>query len=213
LSAPGPQAEGGDPLAPLLLPVLVHRLNNATQLLSNLDAVLRVGGERDWLAERSSDLGDSAHDVHELGYVLAVLASASGADLLLARREPAGLAYMLRVVASCAAREGRGFELPGELPELAPEVHAGWELAWAAAALLCLATLALPEGEGLDWSIAEEGSGWALRCSGEFPAACSELRPRLAERLPGSRIAVGEGEWSWWIPGDWLLRPSERARA
>ena len=100
----GPGASSaGDPLGAALLPVLLHRLGNAGQLLSALRSVLGLEGGERALHERADDLATTAREVEELGWALAALASASGADLLLARREPRGADILLDLRETYAA--------------------------------------------------------------------------------------------------------------
>ena len=74
-------------MAAALLPVLLHRIRNTTQLLSNLNALLALepdGGPA--LPEgRADDLAAAAGEADELGWLLGVLAGGLGADLLLRR--------------------------------------------------------------------------------------------------------------------------------
>ena len=194
-----------DPLAAAMLPVLVHRMNNTTQLLSNLHAILQADGGTDWLGERADDLAHSATDVHQLGYLLAVLSSSAGADLLLARREADGIELMLRAVADIARRAGRRLSLPDDgLPKQSAEVHRGWELPWAFGALLHQAVMELPEGEALQWRIEATSDSWVLRSSRAFLTPVGGLRALLEERLPETVLELDEDGWRWLLPRAWL---------
>lgn len=193
-----------DPLAAALLPVLVHRMNNTTQLLSNLHAILGADSRRDWLAERAEDLGASSQDVHELGYLIAVLSSASGADLLQARRLSEGLEIVLKALAEVARRQGCRLPIESPIPRQAPDVHAGWELPWAVGALLHQSLSELQEGQSLDWQLLAEDESWVLISSQKPVDGFEALRPLIAERLPESVLDVRDGGWSWRIPAGWL---------
>src|SRR5688572_8493459 len=109
----------GERLAAGLLPVLLHRIQNNTQLLVAVRSVLDVAPES--LTERSgADLSEAGEDAHEQGWLLGVLAGALGADLLLAREEPRGLEPMLRLLREGLRREGRDLAWrAGEVPSLA----------------------------------------------------------------------------------------------
>jgi hypothetical protein len=168
-----------------MLPVLLHRMGNASQLLSNLAALLEVRASA--LEERSEDLGAAGGIVDETGWLLALLASASGANLLLERREAHGLAPLVDAVRACLRREGRDLaSAAGALPRLSPSVASGWELPWYLGSVLYLCGRALPEKAALAWSIARGVGSWRLAC-----ARTTDERPSLA--LPGVRDRV-EGD-------------------
>jgi len=197
-----------DPLAAALLPVLVHRMNNTTQLLSNLRAVLQHAGGRDWLGERSGDLASAYTELDGAGYLLAVLSSACGADLLLARREPRGVALMVAAVGEVVRREGGRFVEPCRpLPDQAPGVHAGWQLAWGFGALLLGSARSCGlQGTAFEWQLLEESEAWVLVGSCVPADEFASLVPRLAERLPEAELDVRKGGWSWRLPAAWLSR-------
>ncbi|MCB9916521.1 MAG: hypothetical protein H6828_15455 [Planctomycetes bacterium] len=198
-------------LARHLLPVLLHRANNAAQLMTALSSLARCGpapSGLSWLEERANDLAQASHDVDELGYLLAVLASASGADLMLERREPRGLAWTTHAVGEALRRDERvlapaSHPVPDQLP-----VHGGWELCWAAGSLLLVAGRAGAPGDVLEWQWLDEGTSWVLVGACAAPQAVEPLRAALAERCPESVLDVRGGGWSWRVPAAWL-----RARA
>lgn len=199
-----------DPLARALLPVLLHKLANTTQLLTGLDAMLRIEGGEEMFLKRCPDLARASEDVEDLGWALAVLGSAGGADVLLARREPRGLEILFDLVRSAARRGQRDLAPPpwpdGEWPGLAPHVLGGWELPWAVAALLHASGLdAGPGGVG-DWDLASAVDRWVLTVPAgpEVESALERSLPRLegasCER-EGERACLA-------LPADWLTPPS-----
>ncbi len=192
----------------MLLPVLVHRMNNTTQLLSNLHALIGVDRTRDWLGERSEDLGQSAADTDEMGYLLAVLSSAAGADMLLSRRVARGLEILMSAVGEVARRSGRDLVCEQPIPHLAPEVHDGWQLPWAFAALICQAVLDLPEGEKLHWQLLGEADAWVLICPRTPSCGYDGLRQQVGVLLPETTLDIRDGGWSWRFPASWLREPS-----
>ncbi len=179
-----------------MLPVLLHRIGNASQLLSNLDALLEVRPAA--LDERSEDLAAAGEIVDDAGWLLALLASASGARLLLDRRESHGLAPLLACVRACLRREGRDLDdADGPLPALSPGVASGWELPWYVASVLYLSGRELEPRRSLAWSIERRPSGWRIAC-----ARTTDARPDLAldgirDRFEGDRRVLE-------IPADWL---------
>ena len=181
-----------DPLAEALLPVLVHRMNNSTQLLSNLRTVLQAAPGRDWLTERSEDLADAHGELRITGYLLALVSCACGADLLLERREGRGLVWLLRAVGEVVRREGgRLTEPPSGFPEVAPAASS-WELLWLVGRLVHGAgRRAAAEGGELVWALeAPDGAAAVLRISpgprgGEVPV-------ELVERIPGAELVLSD---------------------
>ena len=81
-----------DALTRGLLPTLLHGLGNCTQLISGFSALLEMPGGDEMLEGRASDLGRTGDEVQRLGWLLAALSSASGAELMQTRRDPRGLA-------------------------------------------------------------------------------------------------------------------------
>jgi len=194
-----------DPLAEALFPVLIHRLNNATQILSSLNAVLGAEVGDSLLGGSSKDLADASRDVHELGWLLGVLASAGGADLLLERREKQGLRILVHAVRDGLRRQGRDLEQPGGgarselLPSPAPDADDGWQTPWAIGSVLWSAGCALARGETLRWNLAprdgttpRDGT-WILACA-HAPAEdeLTNLAARIHDALPEARLATAD---------------------
>jgi hypothetical protein len=192
-----------DHLARKLLPVLLHKLANATQLLTGLNAMLSIEGGEELFSERSEDLSRCSRDVSELGWALAVVGSGNGAELLLARRDPQGLRILLGLVSDASRRaNGARLTLPDDLPTLTPGALDGWQLPWAIASLL-LAAGEQSDRKRLEWTLAPSSpEGWRLTVDGG-----DGLRARgmeIVQQLPGA-------EWSWLsdqgrldLPGPWL---------
>ena len=63
-------ASTSDPLARALLPAVMHGLNNATQLLSALNALAGRDDDDGWLEKRSADLARTSREIEDLGYAL-----------------------------------------------------------------------------------------------------------------------------------------------
>jgi hypothetical protein len=179
-----------------MLPVLLHRIGNASQLLSNLDALLEA--QPDALAERSEDLAAAGEIVDDSGWLLALLGSACGARLLLDRREAHGLGPLVACVRACLRREGRDLdEAKTSLPDLAPGVASGWELPWYLASVLYLSGRALEPRRSLSWSIERRPDAWRLAC-----ARTTDARPDVD--LPGAHDRVEDGLRVLEIPAHWL---------
>ncbi len=194
-----------DPLARALLPIILHKLANATQLLSGMNAMLGLEGGDELFNARASDLSRCSLDLNRLGWALAVVASGSGADLLLSRREPRGLETLLGLVGDACRREGcAGISLPEPLPRLTPGALSGWELPWALASLLLAA--AEEQGSGtLQWSLEPVGeAGWELRL-GESEGLAERAR-QVLPHLQGAQWHCADGRACLQMPAAWLAK-------
>lgn len=192
-------------MARALMPVVLHQMANATQLLAGLQAVLSMEGGDAVLEERADDLARTSLDVEDLGWALAVLGSAVGADLLLARRQPRGLEILLPMVGKALQRAERPMPtVPRHLPQLAPAALDGWQTPWAVASLL------LAAGEDASttppsWELTLANEGWRFTVpAGETVAARA---PSVIERLPGARAEEGAEHLHLILPAAWLLAP------
>jgi hypothetical protein len=200
---------GADVLAVRMLPVLMHRMNNATQLLSNLHAVGQYVDGNDWLRTHATDLSECSCDIHESGYLLAVIASANGADLLLERREARGVHSMVSAVIDAVSRDGGHMRAPCRpLPDQAPDVLNGWELPWAFGTLLYASTLGQPaegdKGATFDWQLLEEEDAWVLVSSTVPKDHFAAQHARIETLLPETQLDVCIEGWSWRLPAAWL---------
>lgn len=183
-----------DPLTVALLPVLMHRLNNATQVLHGLKAVLALRESTPFTERRGADLAYASRSIDEVGWMLGVLASASGADLLLARRDRRGLAPVVATVHEALQREDRELgpcNVP--LPDLDPGVADGWQLPWGIGAWLYSSALLLPERTPLEWRLDRGDAFDELVCRTPENAGREELEKRIAEHLPEARFRRKNG--------------------
>src|SRR5258705_6178932 len=192
-----------DPLARAMLPVLLHRVGNAAQLLTALDALVAVDARA--LETRSGDLASVGESVDEIGWLLALLASASGARLLLDRRERSGLVPLVACVRACLRREGRDLADPGHaLASLATGVGDGWQLPWAVGSLLYLAGRALPPRGALAWTIETSGDGWSVACAAPSRDAFDRWARWVARELAPARCAIEGERATLRLPPAWL---------
>jgi len=181
-----------------LLPVLLHRIHNTTQLLAGVNSLFAMG-EVEACASRSGDLAHAAREAEELGWLLGVLACGMGADLLLARRDTFAVAPIVRLVRDGLRREGRDLGSPRETsPEIAP--RASWQQCWSIAALLWAAGASLPPGGKLPFELAAIDGGWELCAEvGNGPALSAAAREAL-ELVPGARFAANGEAWRIALP-------------
>ena len=190
-----------------MLPVLLHRVANVTQHLNGLSALLAL--DPGTLEARGEDLAVTSREVDETGWLLALLASACGARLLLARRERAGLRSLVGCVRDCLRRERRDLAVPdGPLAELAAGARDGWQVPWALATLLYEAGRALPAGETLRWSLVVSETGSRLECRSPDVDG-SRLRPWLARHLADGSLETGGGEALLTLPPGTLVGAAE----
>jgi hypothetical protein len=187
------------------MPIVLHQMANATQLLAGLEAVLSMEGGDALFEERAEDLARASLDVEDLGWVLAVLGSAVGADLLLARRQPRGLEILLPLVAKALRRAERPApSVPRDLPQLAPAALDGWQTPWAVASLL-LAAGEDAQSSAPAWELTLAQDGWRLAVArGETVIARA---PSVVERLPGAHAEEGAQHLHLVLPASWLLTP------
>lgn len=225
--APETRADAGlaadQAFAAALLPVLLHRIRNTTQLLTGVNAVL-AGGEPGVLpATRAEDLGQASREAEELGWLLAVLSGGLGCDLAGERREADGLRVVLSLVRDALRRAGGALALPTRWPRIA---------GGAPAAQLCLAVGELvwraargAEGAALELEpLAGEArlsSAWRLRLRSRRgepstePAARAPQASAAGEQeaalhgLPsGARLERAPDGFSLELPPGWLVRAS-----
>ena len=196
-----------DPLAAALLPVLLHKLNNTTQLLSGFATLLAMRGGQEMLVERTDDLAGASLSVDELGWLLAVLASACGANLLLARREARGLEILVAMLRDALRREHSVvLESCEPLPQLHPAPLDGWQVPWAVGTLLWSSGCELESGARLTWHAAFADEHFVI----EAPASprSEDAATRVAERLPGAQVTCNTERWRLALPRAWVQCPS-----
>jgi hypothetical protein len=193
-----------DDLTRGLLPTLLHGLGNCTQLISGFSALLEIPGGDEMLEGRASELGRTGDEVQRLGWLLAALSSASGAELMQTRRDPRGLVWMVDLVRDAARRAGRPLAQTGRsMPEVQPCSPDGWRVPWAVGSLLWAATKDSGGKGDLSWAILPHQGGW--RCAVKGGATVGAMLDTLTDALPG---AVAEqqscGATTLDLPCEWL---------
>jgi len=189
-----------DALSTALLPVLLHEVANVTQTLTGLNAILAMEGGSQLFAERAHDLARSGHTASDLGWALAVLGTAGGSNLLLARREPRGLSILFSLLHKACRREELTLSEPTtDLPLLAPACLDGWQLPWALASLV----LGSARDGGGDWQLSASHGHWVF--SWGTGTACGASAEAIVRQLPGALfVANSEGPLQLRLPGEWL---------
>ncbi|MEM9379254.1 MAG: hypothetical protein AAGB93_04820 [Planctomycetota bacterium] len=192
-----------DPVARTLIPVLVHEVNNTTQLLVGLRALLDLPGGEDLFSKRADELARASEQMNDLGFALAVLATANGADMLLARRSRRAVEILWTLAVRSLERSGEArVSCEGAPPDLSPHALDGWQVPWSAAALLLTAS----EQCGIDawrWRWRDDGA-LVGRCEGR--GLTDEAVGAIAARVPGATVESRTGEVEWRLPDAWLDR-------
>jgi len=219
MTPPGPPAEresaSRHPLEPpdqalagALLPVLLHRIRNTTQLVTGVNAVLALddpAAAGPLSAARGEDLAQASREAEELGWLLAVLSGGLGADLAGGRLEPGGLASTLQLVREALRRGGRELALGGPWPRLASAAR-GAALCLTAAELVWRAGSA---AEAAEVGCERDGEGWQLWMRCEAAQQLEHPLRESARRLPEARLAVDAAGWVLRLPAGWLAPARE----
>ncbi len=190
-------------LAEALIPALVHRINNTTQLLVLLRLVLAEPDDG-VLTSAGPSLAHASREAEEQGWLLGLLARSLGTDLLLAREERDGLAATLKLLAEALQRQRKQLALPERVPMMTM-ADGGPR---SAALCLDLAALVWESCEALDGafslSLAREGERWAVRLSrADLTRAQAEfLACECATR--GAELFGDGAGWRLELPLEWL---------
>ena len=140
-----------------------------------------------------------------LGWVLGVLASSTGADLLGDRRDPEGLEQLFVLLGRVLSERGVELVESTASPRVGNHVRSGWELPWALGTAVLLAA---GRGAGrveLEWSVGGTECGLSVTSREPLPLSVwDSFRSVLDQRLEGARLAVGERSLHLTLPGDWL---------
>jgi len=208
-----PRVESG--LALTLMPVLLHKLNNATQFVSGLSTLLSlfpgVEGSEGVVdlpgGDPSSGLADASQRVDDLGWALAVLATAEGADLLLERREPRGIDIFLWLLSEAMGKRGIKL-LPRESGWLIrPQALDGWQVAWGIAAFLHASSEPLGSSNSgkemleFAWSL-RAGADGALVI--EAPLIDQAAADEVLRWMPGASLEEVSGAGRLTLPAAWV---------
>lgn len=197
-----------DPLVALLMPAVIHCLGNATQLLTGLNAMLAMGDQDalDMVAGRGEDLSRAGLQATHMGYALGVLGSVQGDDLLLSRREPRGLQWMVELLGEALRREGGQLgQVQGAIPDQDPAALKGWQAAWAVCRILLAG--ATDSTQDQSWSLqqAAPGSPWMLDVPRPHPDDIEQLVLVFERLAPGLRLgACTDSRATFELPENWF---------
>jgi hypothetical protein len=186
----------GDPLAAELLGVLIGDVRAMT---ARLHGLVQRGRPSD-----DETLTTAGSDTDRIGWQLAVLASAAGTDVMLARREAEGLRMFLELICEALARLGRTLELPTTLPQLVPTTGGGWEATWLVGAILFETGRTCAPGTQLEWTLEPAEGAHHLRITGAIDEPLRARIEELAQRVPEAEPSFEPGGCTLAIPGPWL---------
>jgi hypothetical protein len=186
-------------VAAALLPVLLHRINNTTQLLVSVRSLLGLGGE---LPPSSSNaLANAGGAAHQEGWLLGVLAGGLGADVLLARHESDGLAPVLWLVRDALRRVERDLQWSEhDVPRLVAPRDANappaWSICWTIASLAWHAGSRASDRRVLRIAFERDGTRYLLRGDVGADDAWLALANECCARL-GSGAACSRDGAAW----------------
>ena len=201
-------ARAADQLGKAVLPYLLGQLDGTTE---SFRALAHSFGE-DPEASLSEHLAltrveEAQGEAHRIGWFLGCLASASGTDLLIARREDNGLRLFCGVVLDALAGETHLTPGPGDLPRIATGIGRGWELSFLAGFLFYAALCGERDPNQLAWKIERGPERALLGVRSMLRGEDGVLLERLGGLLPEVRARAGE-EWAELVvPAGWLVSP------
>lgn len=198
-------SRAADQLGKAVLPHLLGQLDGTTESFRALARKLS--------ADPNATLSDSAAlahveeaqgQAHRVGWFLGCLASASGTDLLIARREENGLRLFCGLVLDALANPATLLPAQQDLPRIANGIGRGWELSFLAGFLFYAALRGeFPEGE-LRWSIERRNDQAFLRAQSALQSEDGALLEQLAGILPEARAQVSAESAEIRFPSGWL---------
>jgi len=198
-------SRAADKLGRAVLPHLLGRLDGTTENFRALARRLASDPEATFCDDVAMGRVEEAQgEAHRVGWFLGCLASASGTDLLIARREENGLRLFCGLVLEALAGPGGVVPDPSELPRIATGVGRGWELSFLAGFLFCAAfSGARPEGP-LGWTVERlEGQAY-LRVQSSLGREDAMLIEAVTGLLPEARASASADRAEIRFPENWL---------
>lgn len=190
----------GERLAAGLLPALLHRVQNTTQLLVGLRALVEIAP--DDVPERCCDgLCDASRETHTSGWLMGLLAGALGADMLRSREERGGLEPVLTWLRDSLRRREIVLEFRSdELPQLGVGAKESAEFCLTLMALVWESSVELPHGSRVEIAFTSAGALHEVHVSGSAAAAAARALREWRSRDDGSRVETRERGWTWRVP-------------
>ena len=198
-------ARASDKLGKAVLPHLLGRLDGTTECFRALARSLTEDSHASLSEQLSlSRVEEAQGEAHRVGWFLGCLASASGTDLLIARREDNGLRLFCGLILDALAGEITLTPGSAELPRIATGIGRGWELSFIAGFLFYAALKGERDSDGLAWSLERGPEQAFLRVHSMLRGEDGVLLERLAGLLPGARASAGEECAELVFPDPWL---------
>lgn len=187
------------------LPVVLARMRRASAQLERCSRAFASEQAGEGRARGGPALEEVQTQSETLGWILGVLACATGDDLLLARREPYGLALVADVVGEALAGEGRALEPDASrFPDVAPRLEDGWRLPWTVGLLLRLAARVLPPGTPVRWRFERGHLRSTLLFLGARADGAAPLLCDLEALLPGAEARIEPEGFGMDFPAEWF---------
>lgn len=208
MNSPAKEAasRAADKLGKAVLPHLLGQLDGTTESFRALARKLS--------ADSDATLSDSAAlahveqaqgQAHRVGWFLGCLASASGTDLLIARREENGLRLFCGLVLDALANPAILSPAQSHLPRIATGIGRGWELSFIAGFLFYAALRGEFSKGQLRWSIEPRNDQSFLRVESGLQSGDGDLLEQLTGVLPGARAQVSAESAEIRFPSAWLV--------
>lgn len=179
-------ATTSDAMVDALLPRVVQRLDETRRGLANPETEDAVEAK-----------------VRDLGWVLGVLAGATGADLLRSRREQGGLETFLTFIAQEREKQGFTLRYASPPPRLTDGATASWELPFAVGRVAWEAALGTAD---VWFELGSETLETRFSLERAVPTM-NELEEALAEFGSGARLASDGLVWTLSLPSDGFGAP------
>lgn len=196
-------------LARALLPYISVRTRAATQVLEGLAE--RVNASQELSAAEIALLEDLERDptaTRGTGFLLGVIAAASGVDLFVARRERSGLREAVRMV--CEAQACVAEPALDTLPLVSCRLGSGWEIPFLGAYVFWRGAALGRSSARVRWHLEHEPGFLGL--SVHRPEPLPELDRSLEELAPivsGAEVLRGKERFGFRIPAAWFEMGAE----
>ncbi|MBK7641834.1 MAG: hypothetical protein IPJ19_02080 [Planctomycetes bacterium] len=174
-----------DELAAALLPALLHKLNNVTQVIASVNSLARLTGCAAPLVQCASDLDLAGGELARLGWLVGALARGVGSGIGSPRHEERALEWLLDLLGETLRRDGWELAPGSEIPRVEPEF--GFESSWAIASWILACAHSGAQREPLAFALERAGTALVLRTS-RAPQQAEGLRTRLEALVPRSHL-------------------------
>ena len=198
-------SRAADKLGKAVLPHLLGRLDGTTESFRALARKLSEDPDATLSDQIAlSRVEEAQGEAHRVGWFLGCLASASGTDLLIARREDNGLRLFCGVILDALSDNTTISPAPVDLPRIATGIGRGWELSFLAGFLFYAGLNGEFAGDELCWTLERRNDQAFLRVESVLRNEDAELLEELAGLLPGARANASVELAEIRFPDPWL---------